>query len=102
MAMFSESFLVRVADDRKLLGAPVLGQRRKAEGRSFNRPPDSRQGICVSVFVTCHVLTSNRDLWSRAILHLREIPPASAPPPAAEMMAYLTPRAVVESNRAAA
>jgi hypothetical protein len=39
-AMFSESFLVRVADDRKLLGAPVLGQRRKAEGRSFNRPPD--------------------------------------------------------------
>ena len=27
MAMFSESFLVRVADDRKLLGAPVLGQR---------------------------------------------------------------------------
>ncbi len=44
MAMFSESFLVRVADDRRLLGAPVLGQRRKAEGRSFNRPPDSRQG----------------------------------------------------------
>ena len=29
MAMFSESFLVRVADDRKLLGTPVLGQRRK-------------------------------------------------------------------------
>jgi len=65
--MFSESFLVRVADDRKLLGAPVLGQRRKAEGRSFNRPPDSRQGICGGVFVACHVLTSNRYLRSRAI-----------------------------------
>ena len=78
MAMFSESFLVRVADDRKLLGAPVLGQRRKAEGRSFNRPPDSRQRICGSVFVACHVLTSNRDLRSRAMLHLREIPPVRA------------------------
>ena len=57
---------------------PVLGQCRKAEGRSFNRPPDNRQDICGSVFVACHVLTSNRDLRSRARLHLREIPPVRA------------------------
>ena len=58
--------------------APSSGSAARRKAVRSIVPPDSRQGICGSVFVACHVLTSNRNLRSRAMLHLREIPPVRA------------------------